>query len=175
MAFETISSGLTLVIPTSGTKNWASSLKTFAWEKISEHDHTGSGLGSQITAASITINSIVKSNLSKNLALTQATTLSLTGASPTQDVDFDNGNYQFVDVDTATGTPVLTFSNPIEGAKYSIYIIHGSGGVTDITLPTVLWPQGQAPLLSFVDNQVDRLNLYFDGTNYYGDWQLNYS
>lgn len=53
MPFKTLSSGLTLQIPTPGTKNWAETLETSCWQKISEHDHTGSGKGKQIGTSAI--------------------------------------------------------------------------------------------------------------------------
>ena len=43
MPYEIISQGVTIVIPTSGTKNWATTLKNSTWVKISQHDHSGSG------------------------------------------------------------------------------------------------------------------------------------
>lgn len=45
---ETLSSGLTLIIPSEGDNNWATSIKSNCFQKISEHDHTGSGKGVQI-------------------------------------------------------------------------------------------------------------------------------
>lgn len=48
MPFKTLSSGLTLQIPTAGTKNWSATLEAQNWQKLSEHDHTGSGKGKQI-------------------------------------------------------------------------------------------------------------------------------
>jgi hypothetical protein len=48
MPFKTLSSGLTVKIPTAGTKNWSATLESENWQKISEHDHTGSGKGKQI-------------------------------------------------------------------------------------------------------------------------------
>lgn len=53
MPFTTLSSGLTLQIPTPGTKNWAATLQAQTWQKISEHDHTGSGKGKQIGTTAI--------------------------------------------------------------------------------------------------------------------------
>jgi microcystin-dependent protein len=49
MATESFTSGLTLTIPTKGTRNWAETLRTFV-AAISGHDHTGSGKGKQLTA-----------------------------------------------------------------------------------------------------------------------------
>ena len=56
MGYTTINLGLSLTIPTSGTRNWTQQLLTGAWEKISEHDHTGGGNGAQLTGASLAPN-----------------------------------------------------------------------------------------------------------------------
>ncbi len=63
MGQVTLSSGLTLTIPTAGTRNWATLLQTEAWQKISEHDHTGGGKGLQIQTAGIAANAINTSKL----------------------------------------------------------------------------------------------------------------
>ena len=44
----TLSSGLTLTIPSKGDTNWENSIRTQCFQKISEHDHTGGGKGVQI-------------------------------------------------------------------------------------------------------------------------------
>lgn len=44
----TLSSGLTLTIPSKGDTNWENSIRTNCFQKISEHDHTGGGKGLQI-------------------------------------------------------------------------------------------------------------------------------
>lgn len=45
MAYITISSGLTIKVPTRGTRNWADEMLAQTFTKISSHDHTGSGKG----------------------------------------------------------------------------------------------------------------------------------
>jgi hypothetical protein len=50
---EILSSGLTLTIPSAGDTNWATTIKTLCFQKISEHDHTGGGKGALITSSAI--------------------------------------------------------------------------------------------------------------------------
>lgn len=50
---DTLSSGLTLIIPSEGDSNWATSIKADCFQKISEHDHTGGGKGIQIGTTAI--------------------------------------------------------------------------------------------------------------------------
>ena len=175
MAFETISLGLTIQIPTSGTTNWAANLKTNGWEKISSHDHTGSGNGNKIGATALLNNAVAKAALTKNLAGHQNTLTSLSGSSPTASINWNDGNIQKVDFDTATGTVTFSLSNPIEGAAYIIIITNGASNPS-ITWPAaVLWPQGTDPILPDTDNAVSKIELYYDGTNYFGDWNRDYS
>jgi hypothetical protein len=67
---KTLSSGLTLTIPSSGETNWASLVEA-AFQAISAHNHTGSGLGSQITTAAIIADAVddTKIRLRNNYAL----------------------------------------------------------------------------------------------------------
>lgn len=60
---ETLSSGLTLVIPSQGDINWASSIKALCFQKISEHDHTGGGKGTQITTAAIVADALTDAKI----------------------------------------------------------------------------------------------------------------
>lgn len=53
MPYTTLSSGLTIQVPTIGTPNWHSTLLAQTWQKISEHDHTGSGKGLNISTSAI--------------------------------------------------------------------------------------------------------------------------
>lgn len=48
----TLSSGLTLTIPSKGETNWENSIRTECFQKISEHDHSGGGKGLQIATSS---------------------------------------------------------------------------------------------------------------------------
>lgn len=58
LADETLTSGLTLTIPSQGATNWGTSFKNNFAQKISEHDHTGSGKGLQITTNAIASSAI---------------------------------------------------------------------------------------------------------------------
>lgn len=68
----TLSSGLTLIIPASGDSNWSSSINTYCFQKISEHDHTGSGKGLQIGTAAIADGSITTAKLASTLGTVPA-------------------------------------------------------------------------------------------------------
>jgi hypothetical protein len=175
MGYINVTQGVTISVPTSGTRNWASNLLSNAWSKISAHDHTGSGKGLQIVTAALANLAITSAKLAKNLAGTQATTV--TQALNAATLDFDNGNIQRLSLVGATGAVSVTLSNPQTGGVYKIWITQAAS-VTDITWPvSVLWPQGvkYGVDVSQGASQIDCVTLYYNGTNYLGDWQLNWS
>jgi hypothetical protein len=93
----------------------------------------------------------------------------------TQTIDLDEKTNHTLDLGSASGDVTLTLDNPTAGARYALMIIQGATP-RDITWPAnVKWPQGQKPLLSKADNAVDKVELLYDGTNYYGDWNVGYA
>lgn len=174
MPYTTLNLGLQLTIPTSGTRNWASTLYSTTWTKISQHRHTGSGDGNQMVTASYSNLSITSAKLAKHIALGQASS-TLTPAGLTQTVDCDNGNTQKIDLSAAGGDVTLTITNAITGGLYRLFLIQGATP-RDIVWPaSVKWPQGQVAILSTSAGAVDIVELYFDGTNYYADWQVGWA
>lgn len=173
MPYTTLNLGLQLTIPTSGTRNWASTLYNTTWTKISNHKHTGSGDGAQLVTASYTDLSVTSGKLAKNIALAQATTVTPSGT--TQTVNFNDGNNQKIDLGSASGNVTVTLSNPQTGALYRIFLIQGATART-ITWPaSVRWPQGVAAILSTANGAIDIVELYYDGTNYYADWNVGWA
>lgn len=174
MGYINITQGLTISVPTSGTRNWAQNLLTNAWNKISAHDHT-TGKGLQIATAALANLAVTSAKLARHLAGTQAATVTQSGDAAT--LDLDNGNIQQLSLVGATGAVTVTLSNPQTGGVYKIWITQAAV-VRDITWPAnVLWPQGvkYGVDVSQGASQIDLVTLYYDGTNYRGDWQLNWS
>ena len=173
MAYETLAGGLGLVIPTSGQTNWGTVIKSPTWKKLNDHAHTGGGDGNQIGSGAIAANSIDKSKLVLNLGLYQAVTLTPAGISET--IDFDLGNKQILDLSSATGTVILTLSNPIEGASYRVKVIQG-GTLRALTWPAnVKWPQGEEFSQFHEINTENMVYLDYDGADYLVRWELNLS
>lgn len=173
MAYVTLNLGLLLTLPTSGTRNWGSTLYSTTWTRISQHRHTGSGDGNQLVTGSFADNSVTGSKITKNLGLTQAATLTPSGL--TQSVDWNNGNIQRIDLASATGNVTLTLVNPVQGATYKLFLVQGATPL-DVLFPVgVKWPQGQTPILSTGSGDIDIIDLYFDGSNYYAEWQLGWA
>lgn len=173
MPFTTLSLGLTLTIPTNGTKNWGTTLLNTTWTKISAHDHTGGGNGNKISAAAITANSIDHTAITKNL---QRFVQSFSPTTGTQAIDWDNGEIIFVDLESATVDVGLTLSNPADGALYEIITKGGPGGYK-VTYPSsVVWPSGVNPIHSTGDDELDRVFLRYIAAEgkYFGWWELDH-
>jgi hypothetical protein len=171
MAFEILAGGLNLVIPTNGTTNWGTQLKNSTWQKINDHRHTGSGDGDQIPTAGIADGAVTAAKLATNLGGNIAATKTPTGT--TETIDWDDGNIAPLDLSSATGDVTLTLSDPVAGATYKMLITQG-GTARLITWPAaVLWPQGEEPSQYMEINTVNSIELLYDGTNYYGSWELD--
>lgn len=71
----------------------------------------------------------------------------------------------------------LSIINPVQGEIYLIKIIQdGTGSRTITTWPTnTKWPGGTAPTLTTTANRYDIITFYYDGTNFNGNFGLNYN
>jgi len=174
MAFTTINLGILLTIPTNGTRNWGTTMLNTTWTKISQHRHQGGGDGATIPTAGLSDNSVTTIKLFKNYGYTQATPLVPVGT--TQAVDFNLGNVQSLDLSSATGNVTLTLSNPAAGSSYLVWVTQGAT-FRDLVWPaSVKWPQGQAPIMTATGaGTVDLITLFYTGTEYRGQWELNFS
>lgn len=78
---------------------------------------------------------------------------------------------------TLAGTGrTLSITNPTAGHYYTIRIIQdGAGSKTITTWPTnTKWPGGIGPTLTTTASRYDIVTFYYDGTNYYGTYQLDF-
>ena len=172
MPYETLNLGIELTLPTTGTSNWGTTLKNTTWTKISQHRHTGGGDGAQLVSSSYANNSVTSAKLAKNIALGVAAAVTPAGTSQT--IDFDLGNIQTIDLSSATGDVTLTLSNAQAGGLYRIWVIQGAV-FRDLIFPgTVKWPQAQAPILTQSNGAVDLIELYYTGSDYRGQWEVNW-
>lgn len=177
MAYETLDLGIELTLPTSGTRNWGSTLKSTTWTKISSHDHTQGGQGNQIPTAGIVDDAVTSAKLAPNLGLTQKSDTVVTGNNQTVAIDWGNGMIQVIDCTAATGTLTITMSHPEPGATYRLFFKQPATALT-ITWPAaVKWPQGQAPIFTASSGAVDSVTLYYSSGDaaYWSDWQVGYA
>jgi hypothetical protein len=118
--------------------------------------------------------SVTSGKLAKNIALGQAAT-TLTPAGTTQMVDLDSGVTQKIDLGSATGDVTLTISNAQIGGLYRLFILQGATARNIIWPVAVKWPQGEVAILSTGNGDIDAVELYYDGSNYYADWQVGWA
>lgn len=82
-----------------------------------------------------------------------------------KEIDFANGQNQKL---TLTGSPTLTFANPVAGMVAKIRIVVGGTGSYTITWPTIKWVGGLAPTFSTAVGAIDIVSLYYTGSAYHG-------
>jgi hypothetical protein len=76
---------------------------------------------------------------------------------------------------TLTDNVTFTLSSSVVGADYEILIFTGAGSFT-VTWPSnVKWPGGSTPTITTTASRMDKVKLYYDGTNYYGEISQNYT
>jgi len=76
---------------------------------------------------------------------------------------------------TLTGNVTYTLTNPVTGGSYLIRILTGAGSFTVTWPATVKWAGGTAPTITATASKMDLINLYWDGTNYYGSFTQAYT
>ena len=79
-------------------------------------------------------------------------------------IDWANGQNQKL---TLTGSPTLTFSNPVAGMTAKLRLVMGGSGSYAVTWPTVKWVGGTPPAFSTAVSSIDIVSLYYDGSAYY--------
>lgn len=86
-------------------------------------------------------------------------------------IDWGNGNHQKISM---TANCTYTFTAPAKPTVMSLRISYT--GAYDVTFPaTVLWSGSTAPTLTKTTGRVDILTFVYDGTNYFGGYNLNYT
>jgi hypothetical protein len=88
-----------------------------------------------------------------------------------QTVSLADGNVVNITLNSST---TFTLTNPALGT-YILKLTQGTGGGFLVIWPgTVIWSGGTAPTLTTTAGKVDIITLVYDGTNYYGNYSLNY-
>lgn len=171
---ETLTSGLTLTIPTLGEQNWDQLIRNQCFLPISEHDHTGSGNGAQLSTNAIQGDAItgLKIRLANDQALRAR---NAANSSDRQILKLDSSDQIVVGHDTSDGSDTLrtfilggggsTFSTT-RGACISLAgNEHGSPGILDLRCGNVA--------SSYIDLRSDGshdINFTTNGTN---RWQVD--
>ena len=94
----------------------------------------------------------------------------------TTTIDWGLGNL-FNFTFTSFSNETFTFTDPANPGVFVLKLTQdpAQAGETATWPASVKWPGGTAPTLTAADNAVDIIHFYFDGTNYYGTYDLNFS
>lgn len=92
----------------------------------------------------------------------------------TTTLEWNDGNAQRITL--ANGGQTFTFANGQAGGRYLIKLKQPAAGAAGtVTWPaSVLWPSATPPTLTATNGQTDIVTFYFDGTNFFGGYTLNY-
>ena len=90
-------------------------------------------------------------------------------------IDWDNGNVQKVTLDSGT-TTTFTFTNGKAGARYLLQLKQDATGSRTCAFPaSVKWAGGITPTLTTTASYTDIVTFFCDGTNYAGNFTLNFN
>lgn len=114
------------------------------------------------------------------VTLTSAPAISVTGQyysaqfTCTTTLDWNDGNAQAMTL--ANGNNTFTFTNAAAGGRYLLKLKQPAAGVAGtVTWPVeLLWSGGTPPTLTATNDKTDIVTLYYDGTNFFGGYTLNY-
>jgi hypothetical protein len=99
----------------------------------------------------------------------------LSPSTNSQNIDWDNGNIQVVDFQSAPTGVTFSFSNAKTGGTYTIKLIQGAN-LTTVNWPTsIKWESGVSLIPTNTDNALDLVTMVYDGTNYYASFGKNFS
>ena len=130
--------------------------------------------GTLTEARTVNLNNHSLEFVNGQVAIGIATTLQPLAGATTQIVDFNTGNNQVLDLETADNDIALTLQNAKPGGFYTIKIIQGAN-VVNVTYPaSVKWEAGQVLIPTTIDDAIDLVTLYFDGTNFLASFGTNY-
>jgi hypothetical protein len=101
-----------------------------------------------------------------------------TPSGTTETIDWDNGNYQVLDLESASDNVTLTLSNPVAGFAYFIEIRQDSTTPLDVIFPSSVKFAGEtAPYTLDVStgaNAVDAVSLAWNGSEYIASFSQNH-
>ena len=126
---------LILKVPVKGTVNWDEQLKVNNFQKIVDHDHTGSGNGSKITAAAMADNSVITRTIAA---------LNVTNEKLADDTIEIAKKKTFVET-ALTGSSATDVANIALAADQAFkinYRIHNSGDPTAVQVGTLMGQAG---------------------------------
>ena len=170
MGYTTLATGLQLIVPDNGQTNWGTIFKNGTLIKINDHTHTGGGDGNKIPAAGLADYSIGKTQLSKSFALFEQSIAPTIGTST---ISFSSGSNVLLDLSGAPATLTLALAGGIAGGRYFVKMLQAATPCVFTWPANVKFPGGVEPTQFCDASTISLFSLYFDGTNYLVDYELN--
>jgi hypothetical protein len=93
----------------------------------------------------------------------------------TQTINWNDGNYQILDLGTASGNVTLTLSNPKVGAVYSIQVIQGAVTRSLVYPATIKWEGGASLVPTGSNDAIDLITMIYNGTDYLASYGAAYA
>jgi len=75
---------------------------------------------------------------------------------------------------TLSANTTLTFTAPAKPSHLFLEVVQDATGGWTLTLPTIKWQDGVVPTLPTAANSISIISLIYDGTNYLGEYGVNY-
>jgi hypothetical protein len=119
-----------------------------------------SGASYQLRTVSITAGNLAISS-GNQAYIGIPSTIAPTGT--TGNVNWNNGNYQIIDLSSASGNVTLTYSNPQAGASYLMEVRQSTGTIRTLTLPTGKWANGITYTATATTGATDLVSCAYNG------------
>ncbi len=134
MAYITIANGLTIVVPTKGTRNYSEQMLENTFKKISSHDHTGSGKGNLIGTNALSPNAVTSAKLATAIQ-TQLNNALQKDGTVTPTANLPMGGFKHTNVGLAAGrTEYLTLGQVVDAIPTKVSATGGTADVITLTL-----------------------------------------
>ena len=135
--------------------------------------NTGFNLGIGLTTPSEKLDVVGNVNITGQIYVDIPSTHIPSGTSQT--INWNDGNYQIIDLDSATGNVTLTFTNAKAGAVYSLQVIQGSVTRSLVYPGSMKW-EGGTPLVPTSGNDaIDLITMVYNGTDFLASYGSAYS
>jgi hypothetical protein len=142
------------------TTNHSSTVRGVSWEIKTVNGVSGSAMSTRLTIDGDGHTRVKNGNLRVDDGqIGFKTNVHAISTATTKTIDFNLGNTQELDIDTATGTVVITFANMIDGTPYLLNIIQGATPREITFSQSVRWAGGASgkPTFASLANNAETL------------------
>lgn len=159
------------------TKTFQQSVDTGAWVSLAttlQQAYTNGGAGGGSIALTLSGGPLEVTAPNTTPAITVTGQYYSAEFACTTTVNWNDGNAQAMTL--ANGNNTFTFTNAAAGGRYLLKLKQPAAGAAGtVTWPVeLLWSGGTPPTLTATNDKTDIVTLYYDGTNFFGGYTLNY-